>query len=59
MRAFGCFAAEHLTRHEGLNIGGRQENTDSRWVWVVSVHDSQNIFANVDGQRAFDANKCD
>ena len=59
MRAFGVVAAEYLTGSWGSNIGGAVARPTGGWVWAFSVHDIQNIFADVDSQRAFDANKYD
>jgi hypothetical protein len=53
------FRAEHLARHSELAEGGWCARPSARWVWVISVRDSQNIFANVDSQRAFEANNSD
>ena len=57
MRAFTGLRAEYLTGNGELVGGGRTEVSETLWVWAFSVHDSQNIFANVGSQRAFDANK--
>ena len=59
VQAFGVVAAEYLARSWGSNIGGAVARPTEGRVWAFSVHDIQNIFADVDGQRALDANKSD
>jgi hypothetical protein len=53
------FRSEHLARRTARLRPARCAGPSARWVWAFSVRDIQNIFANVDGQRAFYANKCD
>jgi hypothetical protein len=59
VRAFGCFAAGYLAGVGELATIEVCRLPTKSWVWVDSVHDSQNIFAIVDGQRAFGANNSD
>jgi hypothetical protein len=51
----GGFRAGYLARHSELADGGRATEPKIRWVWVISVHDSQNIFADMARQRALRA----